>query len=47
MGGVLAWVTWLTYLRGWRASVGRVWRASVGGMCGVLACVASVGWVVC
>ena len=37
VGGALAWVTWLTYLHGWRASVGRVRRASKGGMGGVLA----------
>ena len=33
MGGLLAWVAWVTCLRGW--------RASVGGMGGVLA------WVAC
>ena len=47
MGGVLAWVTWVAYLCGWRASVGgmltwlRGWHASVGDV------PVWVMWVVC
>ena len=47
VGGMLAWVTWVASLGGWRAYVGDVlalvaclrgWRACVGGVLAWVAC---------